>query len=85
MHMDENKLFLDEDLCSEDDCVELSLEDASPEELDQLWDDADDEFEVCASKKICDKKKCIIAAIIAGVAIAVIGFIVYKVVKSRKD
>ena len=42
--MDENKLFLNDDLCPDDDCVELSLDDTSPEELDQLWDDADDEF-----------------------------------------
>ncbi len=82
--MDENKLFLNDDLCPDDDCVELSLDDTSPEELDQLWDDADDEFEVCASKKAIDKKKCIIGAIIGAVVIAAIGYVIYRIVKSSR-
>lgn len=84
--MEENKLFLDENLNAEDDGVELSLDGTSPEELDQLWDDADDEFEVCASKKVCDRKKCIIGAAVAAAVIAVVGYIIYRCIKaSRKD
>lgn len=84
--MDKNELFLNDDSCMSDDAAELSLDDASPEELDRLWGDADDEFEVCASKRKCDKKKCIIGAIIAAVVIAAVGYVVYRCIKnSRKD
>lgn len=84
--MDKNELFLNDDSCMSDDAAELSLDDASPEELDRLWDDADDEFEMCASKRKCDKKKCIIGAIIAAVVIAAVGYVVYRCIKnSRKD
>lgn len=84
--MDKNELFLNDDSCMSDDAAELSLDDASPEELDRLWDDADDEFEVCASKKKCDRKKCIIGAIIAAAVIAAVGYVIYRCIKnSRKD
>ncbi len=86
MAMDENKSILDSGLCEEDDgCMRLSLDDGIPADFDQLWDDTDEEeLQVCASKKCVDKKKCIIIAAIAGVAIALTVFIIYKVVKNRK-
>ncbi len=86
MVMDENKVVFDNELCEEDDgCMRLSLDDGIPADFDQLWDDTDEEeLKVCASKKCIDKKKCIIIAAAAGVAIALTVFIIYKVVKNRK-
>lgn len=84
MQVEENKLFLDDDFSPEDDNLELSLDDTSPEELDQLWDDADDEFEVCASKKMCDRKRCVIGALIAAAVVAFAGYFIYRCLKASR-
>ncbi|MBQ3082203.1 MAG: hypothetical protein IJC49_07085 [Clostridia bacterium] len=81
--MDENKVVFDTDL-NEEDCIRLSLDDELPEGFDELWDDTDEEeLEICASKKRCDKKKCIIIAAIAGLAIAITAVVIYKLLKNR--
>jgi len=84
--MDENKVVFDNELGTEnDDCIKFSLDDDYTEDFDELLDDIDDEeFEVYASGKCCDKKKCIIIAAIAGVVIAVAAIVLYKVLKNRK-
>jgi len=83
MIMDENKVVFDTDL-NEEDCIRLSLDDELPEGFDELWDDTDEEeLEICASKKRCDKKKCIIIAAIAGLAIAITAVVIYKLLKNR--
>lgn len=85
MIMDENNVVLGTELDDENDgCIRLSLDDDLPEDFDQLWDDTDEEeLEICASKKRCDKKKCIIIAAIAGVVIAVTAVVIYKLLKNR--
>ncbi|MBQ7048570.1 MAG: hypothetical protein IJN86_06430 [Clostridia bacterium] len=84
--MDEKRDFLMDDACDcEDDCLNLSLEDATDEDLSRLWDEADDDdFDICASESKCDKKKCIITAIIIGAAIALTAVIIYKLLKKSK-
>lgn len=84
--MDEKRDFLMDNTCDcEDDCLNLSLEDATDEDLSRLWDEADDDdFDICASESKCDKKKCIITAIIIGVAIALTAVIIYKLLKKSK-
>ena len=81
--MDENNVVFDTEF-NEEDCIRLSLDDELPEGFDELWDDTDEEeLEICASKKRCDKKKCIIIAAIAGVAIAITAVVIYKLLKNR--
>lgn len=84
--MDEKRDFLMDDACDcEDDCLNLSLDDATDEDLGRLWDEADDDdFDICASESKCDKKKCIITAIIIGAAIALTAVIIYKLLKKSK-
>ncbi len=83
--MDENKVLFDEGLCTEgDDCLKFSLDEDYSEGFDDLLDDIDDdEFEVYASKKCCDKKKCIMIAAIAGAVIAIAAVVLYAVLKKR--
>ncbi len=87
--MDEKKDFLAEELCDcDDECMKLSIDDATDEDLDRLWEEADeDDFDVCASEKKCDKKKCIITAVVIGAIIAITAVIVYKLCKKsdKKD
>lgn len=91
--MEEKELFTDDEVCAgkkeadcpEDDGADLSLDNTSPEELDQLWDDADDdEPEPCVSKKKRDRMMLIIGAVIAGITMAAAAYFTYKLVKSRK-
>ena len=86
--MEDNKILLENELCDDsnpcecDDCMKLSLEDSLSDDFDQLWDD-EDAFEVCETKKRCDKKKCIIIAAVAGAIIAVAAVVIYSLLKKR--
>lgn len=83
--MDEKKDFLVDDCDCLDDCMKLSIDDASEEDLDKLWEEADfDDCDVCASEKGCNKKKCILTAIAIGVIVAVAAVIIYKLCKKSK-
>lgn len=91
--MEEKDVFTEEEacaekdktICSEDNGADLSLDNASPEELDQLWDDADeDEPDVCVFKKRRDRKLLIIGAVVAGILIAAAAFFTYRLAKSRR-
>ncbi len=84
--MDERKDLFGEELCEEEDCVSFSLDDVSDEDLDQLWDEADeDELDMCASGKCRKKKKLIIAAVAIAVIAAVTAIVVYKICKKSKS
>ncbi len=84
--MDENKTILDFEECEDtDDCMKLSLDDELGDDLDELWDAADDEeIEECATEKCKAKKKRLILIAVACVAAAVTAFIIYKIVKNSK-
>lgn len=86
--MEEKMDFLTEDLCDcDDECMKLSLDNTAEDDLDKLWDEADeDDFDVCTSDKSCNRKKCIILALIIGIAVAATAVIVYKLCKkSNKE
>lgn len=91
--MEEKELFTDDEVCAgneeadcpEDDGADLSLDNTSPEELDQLWDDADDdEPELCVSRKKRNRMMFIIGAVVAAVLMAAAAYFTYRMVKSRK-
>ena len=81
--MEEKKNFLAEDFCDcDDECMKLSLDEATDEDLDRLWDEADeDDFDVCASEDKCNKKKFIIGALVIGAIIAITAVVLYKICK----
>ncbi len=86
--MNENKDFLMDEPCDcDDECMKLSLDDATDEDLDRLWDEADDdEFDICASEKARKRRNCIIAGIVAGAVITILIVAIYKICKkSKKD
>ncbi|MBQ3195312.1 MAG: hypothetical protein IJB65_02490 [Clostridia bacterium] len=71
--------------CCDDECMKLSLDEATEEDLDKLWDEADeDEFDICASEEKCNRRKCIITALVIGAIIAITAVVVYKICK-RSD